>query len=295
MPSKPTKPSISPGRALQIFSKRFGNYPYPVFKVVEGPMRGGAGGMEYSGMTAIASSLYGDMGKQIEALAGSMGLGNLDKLFGDELGGGAGGDNNAPDTAAAGGMVQGILGEQKQMLDSIFEATIAHEVAHQWWAISVGSDSQRAPFVDESLTNYSAMLYFEDRYGKQTAQKMSEIHLRTAYSMSRMLGGADAPVALRTAAYANNLQYGAIVYGKGALYYEALRTLVGDEIFFRSLRQYARSRVLRTAVESGSGKSLARALHINTIVQVVMPPCMQTISSSGVRMGTRGSRETVLT
>jgi hypothetical protein len=233
------------GHALQIFSRRFGTYPYPVFKVVEGPMRGGAGGMEYSGMTAIASSLYGDMGKQIEALAGSMGLGGLDKLFGDELGGGAAGNDNAadaPDAGAAGaasGMVQGILGEQKQMLDSIFEATIAHEVAHQWWAIEVGSDSQRAPFVDESLTNYCAMLYFEDRYGKPTAQKMSEIHLRTAYSMGRMLGGADAPVALRTAAYANNLQYGAIVYGKGALYYEALRNMVGDEVFFRSLRQYA--------------------------------------------------------
>jgi hypothetical protein len=107
-------------------------------------MRGGAGGMEYSGMTAIASSLYGDMGKQIEALAGSIGLGGLDKLFGDELGGGAA-DDGGCQMAAAGGLVQGILGEQKQMLDSILEATVAHEVAHQWWAIAVGSDSQRAP------------------------------------------------------------------------------------------------------------------------------------------------------
>jgi hypothetical protein len=36
-------------------------------------MRGACGRHGVLGMTAIASSLYGDMGKQIEALAGSMG------------------------------------------------------------------------------------------------------------------------------------------------------------------------------------------------------------------------------
>ncbi len=67
---------------------------------------------------------------------------------------------------------------------------------------------------------------------------MTDIHLRTAYSMSRMLGGADAPVNLKTAAYQNNIQYGAIVYGKGALFYEALRREVGDAAFFGALRDY---------------------------------------------------------
>jgi aminopeptidase N len=223
------------GRSLQIFARRFGPYPYSSFKVVEGPIKGGAGGMEYSGMTAIASMLYGDWGKQIEALAGSMGLGGMDKLFADEADGATEG---RADAGAAGGFVQGMLGEQKQMLDSIFETTIAHEVAHQWWAIGVGSDSVRAPFVDESLTNYCAMLYFEDRYGKEKAQQMMDVHLRTTYSMGRMLGSADVPVALKTSAYGNNLQYGAIVYGKGALYYDALRALVGDEVFFAALRRY---------------------------------------------------------
>jgi aminopeptidase N len=131
-----------------------------------------------------------------------------------------------------------MLGQQKDVLDSIFEMTIAHEVAHQWWAIGVGSDSQRAPWVDESLTNYSAVLYFEDRYGRARAEKMMDLHLRTAYSTGRMLGGSDAPVNLKTSAYSGNMQYGAVVYGKGALYYDALRKLVGDEAFFASLREY---------------------------------------------------------
>jgi aminopeptidase N len=116
--------------------------------------------------------------------------------------------------------------------------TIAHEVAHQWWAIAVGSDSVREPFVDESLTNYSAVLYFEDRYGREIVERMIQTHLKMPYSMARLLGLADAPVNLPTSAYGGNLHYSAIVYGKGALYYEALRRAMGTEAFFSALRTY---------------------------------------------------------
>ena len=228
------------GRALQIYAKRFGPYQFDSFKVVEAPMKSGAGGMEYSGMTGIASGLYGDMGAQLSGMMSSLSIPGADELLkslgDDTLGGGA-----MPDEGGAGGalgMVGGILGQQKEMLDSLLETTVAHEVAHQWWAIGVGSDSQKHPFVDESLTNWSAMLYYEDRYGKAKAQQMSELNLNTSFSMGAMLGGGDKPANLPTAAYTNNLQYGAVIYGKGALYYQKLRELVGDEAFFGALREY---------------------------------------------------------
>jgi hypothetical protein len=69
---------------------------------------------------------------------------------------------------------------------------------------------------------------------------MRDLHLKTAYSAGRMLAGKDAPANLAAAAYAGNLQYAAVVYGKGALYYDALRRTVGDKIFFESLREYYR-------------------------------------------------------
>ncbi|MBW3635511.1 MAG: M1 family metallopeptidase [Armatimonadetes bacterium] len=222
------------GKALQIFSKRFGAYPFEEFKVVEAPMKNGAGGMEYSRMIGIASMLYGDLGSQLSGMMTSLNLPGADKLLeslGDE-GGAAKADNPAAD------MLGGILGQQKEMWDSILETTIAHEVAHQWWAIGVGSDSQKHPFVDESLTNWSAMLYFEDRYGRETAEKMRDLHLKTSFSMGAMLGGGDKPANLPTSAYTNNLQYGAVIYGKGALFYGELRKLVGDAAFFGALRAY---------------------------------------------------------
>ncbi len=233
------------GRALQIYAKRFGPYRFDSFKVAEAPMKSGAGGMEYSAMTGIASGLYGDMGAQLGGLMSSLSLPGADKLLeslGDDTltaGAGAGAGAATPDGAGdMTGMIGGVLGQQKEMLDSLLETTVAHEVAHQWWAIGVGSDSQKHPFVDESLTNWSAMLYYEDRYGKQKAQQMSDLNLNTSFSMGAMLGGGDKPANLPTAAYTNNLQYGAVIYGKGALYYQKLRALVGDEAFFGALRQY---------------------------------------------------------
>ncbi|MDQ3814528.1 MAG: hypothetical protein M3347_11330 [Armatimonadota bacterium] len=233
--------------ALQVYARRFGPYPYSTFKVVEGPIRGGAGGMEFSGLTSVSSMLYEDMGKQLNALAGELGAGSLDKIMADlegDMGEAAPPAKNKNRTEPelsdnpASDFLKGMLGQQKQILDSMFEITIAHEVAHQWWAIAVGNDSQRAPFVDESLANYSAIIYFEDRYGREAAARMTELNLKAPYSIGRMLGGADAPVNLKTAAYQNNVQYGAIVYGKGALYYNAVRRAVGDEVFFSSLREY---------------------------------------------------------
>ena len=254
------------GRALQIFARRFGPYAHDRFAVVEGPLRGGAGGMEYSGMTAIASALYGDLSAQLGALtglgAGSLGDGALGGLLGDiereaygDGGGtqggtqprasgnanaGAPGEDVLGGLAGAGGMgaAGDLLKQQGVLLNSMFEATIAHETAHQWWAIGVGSDSQRAPWVDESLTNWSAMLYFEDRYSRERSAQMMEAHLKTAYAMARMLGSADDRADKRTSDYSNNIQYGAMIYGKGALFYARLRELMGDEAFFGALRKY---------------------------------------------------------
>ncbi len=227
------------GHALQIYARRFGPYLYDNFKVVQGPIRGGAGGMEFTGLTSIASMLYGDWGKELGQLAASLGAGGgLGGLFGAAEGTAPQkGAHQLPDNAAS-EMLNSLLGGQKDMLDSVFEMTIAHEVAHQWWAIGVGNDSQRAPFVDESLANYTAILYFEDRYGKERAQQMMDTHLKQTYSMGRMMGGPDRPANLRTSAYAGNVQYGAVVYGKGALFYDALRRTAGDTAFFDALRTY---------------------------------------------------------
>lgn len=232
------------GHALQIYAKRFGPYNYSTFTVAEAPIRGGAGGMEYSGMTGIASLLYGDLGAQLGGLTGVLGAPNSnasDSNASNSTGDVPGDDLSdvLGDASSTGSNPLGdIMAKQKAVVDSLFEETIAHEVAHQWWAIGVGSDSERAPWLDESLTNYSSIIYWEDRYGAAKGREMSDAHLKSAYEMARMLNVSDARADLKTSAYTDNLQYGAVVYGKGALFYGALRKLVGDTAFFAALRDY---------------------------------------------------------
>jgi aminopeptidase N len=199
--------------ALQIYSKRFGDYPYDHFTVVQGPLSGGAGGAEFSGLAIIAQALYGDIDKELAAMFGPLGM-----------------DSSGP--------VGVLMKQQMDAVKSLLEISVAHETAHQWWAIGVGSDSRRDPWLDESLTNYCAMLYYKDRYGAEKYKQMVDTNLSESYQMSRMMGFADAKVGGSTDQFSGDLQYGAVVYGKGALFYQALNQLMGDDKFDNALQKY---------------------------------------------------------
>jgi len=199
--------------ALQIYSKRFGDYPYDYFTVVQGPLSSGAGGAEFSGLAIIAQALYGDIDREMASMFGSAGMGSPASV--------------------------GLL--MKQQLDavkSLLETSVAHETGHQWWSIGVSSDARRDPWLDESLTNYCAMLYYKDRYGAEKYTQMVNTNLSQSYQMARMLGFPDAKVGGATDQFDSDLQYGAVVYGKGALYYQALNQLMGDDKFDAALQKY---------------------------------------------------------
>jgi aminopeptidase N len=123
-------------------------------------------------------------------------------------------------------------------LDQLLEFVTAHEVAHQWWNAVVGSNSKKYPFIDEAMANYSAILYFEHEYGREAAEQQMALQMKLNYQLHRMLGGQDRPVDQDAAAFKGPLEYSAIVYGKGALYFDEARKLVGDAAFFAALRDY---------------------------------------------------------
>jgi hypothetical protein len=112
----------------------------------------------------------------------------------------------------------------------------AHEVAHQWWTIVVGNDQIDEPWLDEALTQYSTMLYYEKTYGKQRADGiLYGVFVQTYESLKRM--GRDMPAGLPANAYPPDL-YWDIVYDKGALFFHELRERVGDDAFFAVLQTY---------------------------------------------------------
>ena len=48
--------------------------------------------------------------------------------------------------------------------ESFFEITVVHEVAHQWWYSVVGNDEYKESYIDESLAQYSTLMYFKNYY-----------------------------------------------------------------------------------------------------------------------------------
>jgi hypothetical protein len=229
--------------ALQEFERRMGPLPYTHFRVVEAPLSGGAGGMEFPGLVTVATSLYRGSADPSEALAGLKGLEEIQSLLG-AMGQGSGNSTLAH------------LGE---VLERTLEFTVAHEVAHQYFASLVGSDPIHAPIVDETLAQYAALLYVEWRHGKGAADALRKESLVASYQLYRMSGGKDARADRPTGDFENEFEYGALVYGKAPLLHHASRQLVGDVAFIQALRSYVDTYRFRWAAKDSFTRELAKA------------------------------------
>ena len=112
----------------------------------------------------------------------------------------------------------------------------AHEVAHQWWMVVVGNDQIDHPWLDEALTQYSTLLYYEQTYGKERAAAILRGEFQQVHE-SLQRRGRDMPAGLHARDYPPEL-YWDVVYDKGALYFHNLRETVGDGMFFQILQTY---------------------------------------------------------
>jgi hypothetical protein len=197
--------------ALRIYDRRFGSLPLKTVTIVDAPLVATLGSAEFAGMGAIASAFYVDFDSPTM--------------------------RNMPD----------VIREQRASVEDSLEWTVAHVVAHQWWGATVGNDAGREPILDESLSNWSALLYYRETHGEQQSENALEEQLRGVYKVYRTFGGDDMEASRSSREYRNSFQYAAIVSSKGALMFEALRKLLGDEKFFAALRDYYEANSLEVA------------------------------------------------
>ncbi len=117
---------------------------------------------------------------------------------------------------------------------SVFlEAATAHEVGHEWFYCQVMSDQIDEPWLDESLVQYATYLYYLDTYGEQAAEVFKE----SLHGRWNRVGKGPIPIGMPAEDYSPQ-EYGAIVYGRGALFFEALAEETGQETFDRFFREY---------------------------------------------------------
>ena len=117
------------------------------------------------------------------------------------------------------------------------EFVVVHEVIHQWWYAVVGNNQYVHAFIDEALTNYLTVAYYYEQYGEDVGDDQTNRYLKLPY-FTLLFEGQDEIVDQPTDEFRSSNSYGAIVYGKGALGFGALREEIGDEAFFAALAAY---------------------------------------------------------
>lgn len=120
--------------------------------------------------------------------------------------------------------------------DPSLEEVVAHEVGHQWFYNLVGNDTQDEPYLDESLTQYNTCLYYDDRYGPSGGEACLTILQYYWHSASQ----ADLPIGLAVDQYSTG-DYIAIVYGKGAFFFDALRERLGEAAYHALMHDYTQA------------------------------------------------------
>ncbi|GMU09777.1 M1 family aminopeptidase [Corallococcus caeni] len=235
-------------QALTEFEKRLGPLPYTHFRVVQAPLSGGAGGMEFPGLVTVGTSLYRAKQDPLKMLAGMPGMEAFQELL----------------DAQGAGLLAQVGAQVGESLERTLEFTVAHEVAHQYFAGLVGSDPIHDPVVDESLAQYAALLYMEWAHGPEAAESLRNEALVMPYQFFRLSGGRDGRADRPTGDFdGGELEYGALVYGKAPLLHHASRKLVGDSAFFKALRAYVDTYRFKWACKACFTQELARASPAN--------------------------------
>jgi aminopeptidase N len=139
-------------------------------------------------------------------------------------------------TYALGIEYPGMIAVTEWVIDpdnTYLEATVAHEVGHQWFYNLVGNDQLDEPWLDESLTQFITLQYYTDEYGQAGNEGFrADLEGRWSY-----INNDPIPVGLPVREY-SDAEYSGIVYGRGALFFEALRKEMGEEAFDAFIKSY---------------------------------------------------------
>ena len=128
----------------------------------------------------------------------------------------------------------------------------AHETAHQWWGIVVGSDQTENAWQDEGLAEYSALLFFEnyEKYGVKREDAVTEAlrEYRSYYDVyGSVLGRADTSMTRHLKDYLSDYEYRCLAYDKAVVMFDTLRKSIGDQKFLAALKRYYGGNVYQMA------------------------------------------------
>ena len=107
----------------------------------------------------------------------------------------------------------------------------------------VGSDQINSAWQDEGLAEYSTLMYFESHpeYGlTRTGIIGSATRAYRAFFTvySQLNGEVNTSMSRNLADYNSEFEYNNVIYNKGLILFDTLRSAIGDDAFKESLKKY---------------------------------------------------------
>jgi aminopeptidase N len=135
---------------------------------------------------------------------------------------------------------------------------LAHEFAHQWYAVAIQCRDWSDFWLNEGLATFMADAYLEHRYGKLRYEKELQ-NSRSRYE-AEIAKGKDRRLYFTD--WQNSSEVGGTIpYHKGALFLAELRRQLTDEVFWAGLRLYTKENWNAAATSSNFEKSMDSAAH----------------------------------
>lgn len=133
-----------------------------------------------------------------------------------------------------------------------YSEVIVHETAHQWWQGVVGNNEIEYGFLDESLAEYSVVIFYENHaeygFNNQTLMDGALKTYKTFCSVQdKLFGKVDTSMIRSLKDFSSEFEYVSVAYVKGALMYDHVRKSIGDQTFFKGLKRYLEENKFKNA------------------------------------------------
>lgn len=120
---------------------------------------------------------------------------------------------------------------------------IVHEIAHQWWYGIVGNNEYQYGWLDEGLTEYSTILFYDENpeYNVNTSELIKNTtnsYVTFVDVYTKVFSTVDTTMNRKLNEYSNESEYVYIAYVKGMLIFDTLKDLLGREKFIKCLQTY---------------------------------------------------------
>ncbi|HEY0741421.1 MAG TPA: M1 family metallopeptidase [Chryseosolibacter sp.] len=111
-----------------------------------------------------------------------------------------------------------------------FDWLLHHEFGHEWWANKVSNIDWADMWIQEGICTYGDAMFYREVGGEEAYQAFMARTARQTENKKPVVQGKDLDT---------DVVYIGDIYGKGAFFMHTLRYVIGDEIFFPTLKKLA--------------------------------------------------------